>query len=308
MTETWGLTGPQFLVLYLAGLVVSILVAVLAHRQVRRAGPATTTGRLSPDDIAYLAGGGGQVVLAAVARMLERGMLRAARDGTITVTQVLPQHPLDREIAAHLHRTGSGTSRLRWLRDRFQHHKLVNQVRNRLVSLGLVVSQRQQRTARLTGAFVFGLLFVIGVARYSAGQAAGKPTGYLTALLTINVLLIGLALWIRGGRLTESGRRTLATIRPRIGHEPAASADGLVLVGSSAAFLVAVGGVAAFPDEEVSKALAMHTPGSGGWFSGSSSNSGSSSSTNCSSSSSSCSSASSCSSGSSGGGGGGCGG
>ncbi|GAA2781169.1 TIGR04222 domain-containing membrane protein [Crossiella cryophila] len=310
MTETWGLTGPQFLLLYGAGMLVSIVVAVWARRSSRRGRHGPPVGRLSPDDIAYLAGGGAQVVLAAVARMLEHNMVRASRDGTLTVTRVLPQHPLDREIVAMLNRSHTGTTRLRWLRDKYKNHKLVGQVRNRLISLGLVVPQGSQRVGKVIGAATFGVLFMIGVARHSAGNASGKPVGYLTLLLTVTVLLAGLALWWPGARLTFTGAETLKKLSGRIRQRSTTTDQGdLVLVGSAAAFLVAVGGVAAFPDEDVSQALAMPTAGSGGWFSGSSGGSSSSSgSSSCStgSSSSSCSSSSSDSGG--GGGGGGCGG
>ncbi|MCK2240459.1 MULTISPECIES: TIGR04222 domain-containing membrane protein [unclassified Crossiella] len=301
MTETWGLTGPQFLLLYGMGLLVSIVVAVWARRSVRRAEAAPGAGRLSADDVAYLAGGGDQVVFTAVARMLEAGSLRASRGSWLSVTGLAAQHPLDRVILAELNARTSPAATLGSLRAKYADHPLVGQVRNRLETLGLVVPRRRQALARLRGAAAFGLLLLIGVARVVDGVGNGRPIGYLAGLLGLTAPVALVLLITKMNRLTLAGEQTLNHFRTNVFRKPAADDhDQLALIGG-AAMLVALGGLAAFPDETVSRVLAL--PSSGGGSSGGSSCSGSSSS---SSSSSSCSSSSGDSGG--GGGGGGCGG
>ncbi|MCO1574894.1 TIGR04222 domain-containing membrane protein [Crossiella sp. SN42] len=300
MTETWGLTGPQFLLLYCLGLVVSIVVAVWARRSVRRAEMAPGAGRLSADDVAYLAGGGAQVVFTAVARMLEAGSLRAARGSWLSVTGLTARHPLDQAILAELNSRANPAATLGSLRAKFEDHPLVGQVRNRLETLGLVVSRRQQWQARLRGAAALAVLLLIGVVRVADGTGNGRPVGYLVWLLALTAVLALIALLAKVNRLTQAGVRTLTQFQTTVRREPRAdNNDQLALLGG-AAMLVAVGGLAAFPDDEVSKVLAL--PASGGGSAGGSSCSGSSSSSSCSSSSSS--GGSSCG----GGGGGGCGG
>ena len=77
--NTWGISGPQFLLLYLVAFAVTVLGVVLARRRALAsddgaAGPA----HLDPYEAAELNGGGALVATTAVSNLLRSGRLASS--------------------------------------------------------------------------------------------------------------------------------------------------------------------------------------------------------------------------------------
>src|SRR5262245_57597835 len=82
----WGLSGPAFLWLYVAGMVVGLVVAIGVRRRVRR--PHVTAPPTTVDvvELGFLGGGPVNAVQVAVARLVHAGFVRVDRSGTLTAT------------------------------------------------------------------------------------------------------------------------------------------------------------------------------------------------------------------------------
>jgi uncharacterized protein (TIGR04222 family) len=73
--DTWGISGPRFLLIYVVLLGVATLLAVVARRRAL-AGPdagAAVPARLDPYEAAYLNGGEALVATAAASSLLRGG-------------------------------------------------------------------------------------------------------------------------------------------------------------------------------------------------------------------------------------------
>ena len=80
MTDPWGISGPDFVVLYVtlivAVLLVRLVVTGVARAWGRRPGRAQPGPPPTVYQLAYLAGGADRAVDAAIAALVERGQLR----------------------------------------------------------------------------------------------------------------------------------------------------------------------------------------------------------------------------------------
>jgi hypothetical protein len=75
---TWGISGPQFLLIYLVLLAVTVLGVVLARRRALAADGAAVPARLDLYEIAELSGGGALVATTAVSSLLRKGGLTSS--------------------------------------------------------------------------------------------------------------------------------------------------------------------------------------------------------------------------------------
>jgi uncharacterized protein (TIGR04222 family) len=297
MDDPWGISGPDFVVLYIAllgaVLLIRLLVAgVVASRALRadnaRPGPPPTVYEL-----AFLAGGPDRAVDAAIAALVERGQLRVNSYRQISKAGTRPVDPLERAVAdvAKLKTTST-------IRAKVRGSAALRALEDGLDRRGLLASAAAKRHVRTFGLVLQLAVLALGVARLVNGISLGRPVGILVFLVVVAAVLTLVAAIRRSKpgirHPSAAGNRLLGQARAATsGPVPAGMLAGGVLLGGAAA-AVALGGMAHYPDEELSSAL-MPTAGSAGGGGGSSGGS-------------SCSSSSSCSSGSSCGGGGGCGG
>jgi uncharacterized protein (TIGR04222 family) len=311
MDQPWGISGPAFVWFFIALLIAPLILRLLLGTAVKRSAvPQATPGYgrpLSVCHLAYLAGGTDRAIETVIAALVDRGELRVNSAKKLQAVGNIPVDPLERAVAdAANDAVGSTAVGIKnWVRPSEAMKALIAD----LEVHGLVVPSGKDQSIRRTVFAVYLAVFTLGAARWANGISLNRPVGLLTALLVVSLVAVWIA-WRATRRQhhaapTAAGARLLAQARSerlRAGQTGAGSQDswGLpldaALVGAAGA--VALGGLAMYPDEELSAAL-MPPPGNGG---GGSSTGGSS----CGSSS--CSSASSCSSGSSCGGGGGCGG
>lgn len=301
MDEPWGLTGPEFMQLYWIAVwlaVVAVIVAKVRSRSVAQPQPGDR-GDLSPYDLALLAAGPTRVEHTALAGLLSGGAVRVSRSGIVTRAAggPGPADPVQDYVYAGYRTPG----KLRPLG--FANSSLGRQMIDTLAQRGFITSMH--RAARLRRVhWLFLVIIGVGLARVVNGLRLERPVEDLTFAMAITLVIWIVCRLILGAarsRITPRGREALNYHRTQ---SPRMAATG-AMVGFAVLGPIALYGLTAFPDEELSEILAMNTASTSTSSDGGGCGSGCGSS---SSSSDSSSGGSSCSSGSSCGGGGGCGG
>ena len=268
--DTWGISGPEFLLLYVALLAVIVLVVVLARRRVLAVPDgAAVPARLDRYEAAYLNGGCDLVATTAVSSLLRAGHLGPSprrRQRHRLVARTAPRagaHPV--EWAAY-QLVADRSDHPRWaLGAELCRAPAMAAVRERLRQGGLAPTDEQRARYRATGLWFLPLLG-LGVARVAAGTANGRPVGFLVVLLAVTVVL-AVALCLRAPNTTELGRRTLERLRAETGR-PAAGASPSELALATALFGA---GVLWTADTEIAMALRVpreHSASLGGTWGG----------------------------------------
>lgn len=245
----WGLSGPDFLWLYIAGLVVGLGVAIGARMRVRRPRLAEPPVTLDATELGFLGGGAENAVQVAVARLFESEAVRANRSGQLSaVSSARPTgQPLDDAVLSEL----AEPRMVNVLTGRTAVKNATTAIGESLVRRGLLVSPAKALRARRLGQAVLYVVFAVGVVRWINGMDNDLPVGYLTALLAVTAILL-VCLNVRAVSVpkarTVHGDRAVAAVRAR---------------GSDAdpAERVAVSGPRAHPDAGLSFALSRATPG-----------------------------------------------
>jgi uncharacterized protein (TIGR04222 family) len=239
----WGLSGPEFLWLYTAGLVVALAVAIGLRLAARRPRLAEPPGRPSPEELGFLAGGPQHAVQVAVARLVDTGVVRVDRRGTLTSMAGGGQtgYPLGDAVLAEL----TAPRKVSTVAGKLAGGPVVTEIGESLVRRGLIVHPaRAVRTRRLVPILLY-VLFVIGVVRWINGMVNDLPTGYLTFLLAptlVASLYLSSRVTSAPKARTVHGDRVVAEVKAR-----GQAADPLERV--------AVSGLPAYPDNELSRAL-----------------------------------------------------
>ncbi|MEV4617288.1 TIGR04222 domain-containing membrane protein [Asanoa sp. NPDC049573] len=295
--DTWGISGPSFLGLYVA-LALAAIVATAIVRSLLARGHTGPGPRLTPDQVAFLNGGPQLTTYAALGGLRRAGAIGANPDRTLVPTGPLPAGSTALDTAVY----NAAGKRLRtrdltgdpWV------SSTLDDIRAGLERAGLLLSRGQRGQSRLAALLLLPVI-VLGGARISAGMANERPVGFLTVLVLVTVVWMLLSL-ARAKTRTRAGTSALASLRTENQHlspgqSPSyatygagAAAMGIALFGASTLYMVDPAFAA---EAEINRAVT----GSGSSSGGSSCGSGSS-----------CGGGSSCSGGSSCGGGGGCGG
>jgi uncharacterized protein (TIGR04222 family) len=208
--NTWGISGPDFLLLYI-GLLIVTWVGVLAARQRIGAAAGTDTASYQPGLGLYEAAmlnGGGQLALAvAVCRLKEAGSVRLDTNADrIVVSGPLPADadPVEEWVFTHVE--GSAVGALDLLDDG-PAGPVLDPIRDRLEKLGLMPTDRQTTLMRRQVLW-FAPLLALGVARVIAGTANHRPVTYLVLLM-----LVGVGLAVNLCRLPRRKMSTSITAR-----------------------------------------------------------------------------------------------
>src|SRR4051812_40440301 len=99
MNEPWGISGPQFVALYITALVVATVVTFLLRRRSRHVSVPPGQEALTTEQVAYLAGGPHRMVDAALAELIERNAIRMVRHGRLHGTKsISPRTALESEV------------------------------------------------------------------------------------------------------------------------------------------------------------------------------------------------------------------
>jgi uncharacterized protein (TIGR04222 family) len=245
-SDTWGVSGPDFLSVYI-GLALAVYLfatAVLLRSRYRPTG-TDQDGRevarsLAPLEVAYLRHGGKAAVLCAVASLRARHLVLAVGKHKLATTRTFPPegvHPLERAMHEAVRRQVP----YKWLANAPEVGTELGAIDARLTGTGLLLPAAHRgwvRMARLSIIAVLGL----GVVRVLAGIANSKPVGYL--LLTLLGYVVLMVVWLllksswfprtaTGHEVLEHLTKRYVTLAPA--HRPSWSAGGAQTAAMSAA-------------------------------------------------------------------------
>src|SRR4051812_44298977 len=113
MNDPWGISGPDFVVLYIALLGAGLLIRVIVSGVVSSRALRADDGRPVPPptvyQLAFLAGGPDRAVDAAIAALVDRGQLRVNSYKQVSQAGTRPSEPLEQAVydAAQLKTTST---------------------------------------------------------------------------------------------------------------------------------------------------------------------------------------------------------
>jgi uncharacterized protein (TIGR04222 family) len=302
MNEPWGLSGPQFLEVYGAGMAAVIVIPLLARQVIRRlAGgrrqPAEAAGELDVYQAGYLAGGPRRAAQVIVAELTQAGALRVSSQGQVSLADpgLAAASPAVRVHGVRTDLIPFGDSTQAVLKA-LARDEGVKATGRELGAAGLVVLPARQRPVFVIAAVLIGALHAAAIARFMEAAANHRPAGDLTALFILSLVMSVILVvrlrrqpWLTPGgaaclrRLHQAGQDAISV--PTAPY-PAFAGDGVAEdsvagdgspgaglpgsgfpgAGEAALLGVALLGFTALTDTELRGALlaGMPSPGSGG--------------------------------------------
>ncbi|MER7420803.1 TIGR04222 domain-containing membrane protein [Micromonospora peucetia] len=235
--DTWGISGPAFLGVYLLAAVV-IIVGTVVHRLTVLSGPSVNgVGQLGPQQVAYLNGGEQLAIWASLGGLRSSGAIGVRPDRRLATGGSLPAGitPLDQAIhfAASRNATTRELRRDEWVR------RALDQLRTSLEQRGLALAPARRSTLR-RGAFLLCALLLVGILRIFAGLANDRPVGWL--VLSQIPLIVAAILLYRVPWRTRAATLTLRSLRRQHTYLAPASAPAYATYGAAGAAM----GVALF--------------------------------------------------------------
>jgi uncharacterized protein (TIGR04222 family) len=295
--DTWGISGPRFL-LYFAAAAIAALILTALLRRVMYGGSIRPGWEPNPEQLAYFAGGPRQAVLAVLAGLRSEGSV-SSLGGALTVTGRV--HTAPSPLTWAVYQAAQRGVRARGLESDPTLKPALADLRGVLVSQGWLLSPARRFAIATIGSLPVLAVLGLGIARINAGIANNKPIGLLIALTAV-VGLASLVLLFGVGKQRRAAQRALTAMQLRYAHLSPRSNPAMATYGAAgAAMAVALFGAFALYsfDPAFASEVSMMASGTGGGGSGGGGSSGDSGSSGCSS-------GSSCGGG--GCGGGGCGG
>jgi uncharacterized protein (TIGR04222 family) len=202
--DTWGISGPNFLAVYLGAAVVFFVVALLFRLGVTRSGPDHVVRQPGRGEIAYLSGGASQAMYSSLAGLRAVGAVALAGQGALTRSGPAPDG-MTRLDEAVYDAAGRGV--------RVAHLTADPRVRSALDEVALMVDRAgwkvddAARARARMGGFLLLALAAFGVVRTMAGAANNHPVGILI-IATIATAIAGF-IFLRVPRLTSAARIAL---------------------------------------------------------------------------------------------------
>src|SRR4051812_6957364 len=209
--DTWGISGPTFLLAYLV-LAVAVGVAVLrTRRALADVSADRPVSRMEerPYDVAYLNGGAPLAVTAALSAMYRAGTISTAGRGVVVAGQRPESRADELERAIH-HAAGTGPVSRHTLATVGAVASALHRVEQRLIGGGLLLAAERRQGIRLAGGWVL-VVAVFGAVRIMAGFANNRPVGFLTVLVVL-VAALGVLLVCRAPRRTRAGDAALSRL------------------------------------------------------------------------------------------------
>lgn len=198
MGQPWGLSGPQFLWVYIIAIVVAVVIPLGVYTLFRREPAPRGNPRkrpLHPFEVAYLKGGRNRVAQVVMTELASAGALRVSSSGLATV--------VDRDAWARTQaatalgvraksfpKTGATSDRVRQIR----RTPGIRLLRRSLKSDRLIGPAAWENAPRTVTFLLVVALLGLGIARLAEGISNGRPTGDLKlcfiAAVIVSVLLI----------------------------------------------------------------------------------------------------------------------
>lgn len=210
--ETWDISGPQFLALYTALLVIATALAVGARHGLGRRGASGGSDELHPYEAAFLNGGADLAVTAALATLRRDRHVATTGPGRVKLGRVALDErvePLERAIHGLL---GTRGQPLWEVRAEVGRGPELTAIRAALQRRGLLASPRSRVLLTLIVLATFLPLLGLAAAGLVAGAQNGRPIVYL-GILTAVTLLILWRVFPRSEIRTVPGERLLSELR-----------------------------------------------------------------------------------------------
>jgi uncharacterized protein (TIGR04222 family) len=243
-SDTWGISGPTFLGLYLGLIVIAVAATVLARRRLARSATMTPVTPLDshPDDVAYLHGGPELAVLTALTAMYLDG--RITTSGQRRVRAVGSVGSRASELERAIHRSAHQPVLRTALPGEPSVREALVRVERRLSEAGLLLTAEQRRRIRQAG-WMLWVVVAVGVLRAVAGGTAGRSIGFLL-VMTVAVAVGAVVVSCTAPRRTDRGDTELTRLRStHAGLAPQLRPDRQVYGATGAALGVAVFGASA---------------------------------------------------------------
>ena len=191
MGQPWGLSGPEFIGVYIAGLAAVICIPMV-FRQVIRGAPSRPARDLDPYEVAYLAGGPSRVAQLVVTEQIGCGALRVDSSGRVTTANWAGRTgpyaaALDRISPAYMRLPdGLTSSRVCSL---LSSDYSISALRDRLRDENLIISASRLTALRWVTVVPVLALLSTGVLRLILGVHSHRPVGILVFLLFASALV-----------------------------------------------------------------------------------------------------------------------
>ena len=295
MSQPWGLSGPQFLVIYGVGAAAIVVVTFLLRLLIRFGSSADAGRPLDPCEVGCLAGGPARAAQVVIADFAASGAVRVDSSGRVSLAD---RAAFDRRCEFLRDGvTGAATpfSEL-WLPAGVSVHQFqgkiaqlpaIAAIRARLRAEGLLVSPARAAMVRIVSLALWAALFVTGGLRLAEGARGHRPIGDLQGLVVLSAFACLFSLAGNWGRLTNLTTFRGAGLLRRLRSEerrsekeavrqsrrgaavfsPGLAGDGFGLgagIESAALFGVALAGFAAVTDDSLRSALLAGLPSSSG--------------------------------------------
>jgi len=277
MGQPWGLSGPQFLGVYAAGIGLTIVIPFII-RQVIRGLPGRRTRReLDPYEVGYLVGGPRRAAEVVIAEGVDCGALRVDSSGR--VTKAYQAAAIGPHAGALDRVTLDGVS-THALAATLRSDPSIARIGPDLSADGLTISRGRMRALRLISAALIVALLVTGILRMIEGSHNHRPIGDLTGLFVLSIIISFFVLMSTVGRSTTTRKGAAYLRRLRKDHAagralpsslafsgaPVSALNGAAIGGGAALLGIALLGFSAVPDEEMRRALlaGMPTPSTSG--------------------------------------------
>ncbi len=292
MNQPWGLSGPEFLAIFGAGLTLTTFAPLLLRRLLGWVPGTPLTRHLDAYEVGYLAGGPDRAADVVITELVTSGALRVDSSGRVTTADLAALNTRSGLLVsgvAAADRSGPLGSllgdlpelrhalapKVYKLRKRLVRTPAIAAIGARLRAEQLLVSKTRVNLIRGVSLALWAALFVAGVLRLNEGAHNHRPTGGLSALLVLALVIFVFSAFFLAGSLpkarTSLGSQMLKKARRAHGDgslgvgstEFAVSgADSTGLAGATgvALFGVALTGFAAVEDEPLRQALLAGMP------------------------------------------------
>ena len=302
MSQPWGLSGPQFLVIYGVGAAVVTVAPFLLRLLIRFVSGVDVDRQLDPYEVGYLAGGSTRAAQVVIADVVASGAVRVDSSGR---ARVADRKAFDRRLGFLSAGVTSAATQFPelWMSAGVSVHRFqgdiaqlpaIAAIKARLRAEGLLVSPARVAMVRIVSLTLWAVLFVTGGLRLAEGALNHRPINDLEGLVVLSALAclysVAVGNWSRLAILTtfpgagllrrlrsaqrrrekeaaQQSRRGAPVFSPGLAGNGFGAGAG---IKSAALFGVALAGFAAVADESLRSALLVSLPRFSGGSSGSS--------------------------------------
>lgn len=242
-SDTWGIDGTSFLLLYAAlGVATAVAIWLVRRRLLNASAGVRGTPELDAYELAMLNGGPQLAVTTVAAKLHGEGALGSQAGSQVIVAKARPADAtdLEHEVYGEIERTDGMSADM--LRRRVEDSAGIRAMATRLTGAGLLLDDGRRSMVRSLWLLALPLL-ALGAARSYAGYENGKSIGFIViATIAVGTVTLGYAKkrpWAtaRGTELLDAQRGRLPNLeRTAIGPQIPL---GVALFGTGVLWLAA---------------------------------------------------------------------